>query len=122
MAWQSYPWWEQPEGERQYRTFDPGRGLEIIDDGFWGFSGLVKMRITGPNLDFGFFLVSRRDPNRPDVVIRQVDSGGRLDQSDLNWIIPLISEGLEAFGSRYGFRRPNVIFETEFLGFNGEVN
>jgi hypothetical protein len=122
MAWQSYPWWEQPEGERQYRTFDPERLLEIKDEGIVGFTGLTTMRITGPDLNFTFYTRGRKDPERPKVVIRHVDTGGRLDHPDLQWIRPLIVEALEAYGSLYGFRRPGVTFETEILGFNGEVN
>ena len=122
MAWQSYPWWEQPEGERQYRTFDPERGLEIKNEGIVGFTGLTTMRITGPGLNFIFYIRGRDDPERPNAVITQVDTGGRLDDPDLQWIRPLIAEGLEAFGSRYGFRRPGVTFEAEFLGVSGEVN
>lgn len=122
MAWQSYPWWEQPEGERQYRTFDPERLLEIKNEGRVGFTDLIAMRITGPGLNFSFYVRGRDDPERPKAVIRQIDTGGRLDDPDLQWIRPLIVEALEAYGTRYGFRRPGVAFETEFLGFNGEVN
>lgn len=121
MAWQSYAWWDQPEGERVYRTFDPERGLGIKEhDEPTGSSGLTSMLITGPGLNFSFYVRSRSDPDQPNLVINQVYTGGMLDAPHLQWIRPLIAEGLEAFAIRYGFTRPGLRHTTEFLPF-GEV-
>lgn len=121
MAWQSNPWWEQPEGERVYRTFDSERGLAIMEhDEPTGSSGYQSMLITGPDLNFAFYIRGRTDPEQPDLVIYQVYTGGLLDAPHLQWIRPLIVEGLEAFASRYGYSRPGVRFATEFLALNEE--
>lgn len=123
MAWQSYPWWDQPEGERQYRTFDPERGLEIMNGNQpTGFTGYGSMRIIGPDLDFSFYVKSHREPGDPNVLITLVDTGGLLDDPALRWIRPLIIEGLEAFGILYGFRPSGVTIKTQFLDSNGAIN
>jgi len=123
MAWQSYPWWEQTEGERQYRTFDPERGLEIMKGNQpVGFTGYASMKITGPDLNFSFYIKSYREPNDPNVLITLVDTGGLLDDIASSWIRPLITEGLEAFGILYGFRPSSIKFKKQFLDSKGEIN